>query len=198
MAFGEKYALHSGGWGLLCSHPKHRLQNSRHFILSQFCCRWHGPGHYKSLLKRNASCPRDRTGTLLCGSCAGIPPDPWKEIHGKKIQLLAALAIVLGTRLQTWLRAVSETTLGPSASIQGAVKAIRSQSCSSLQGIEPLWSLWRSGFYEQFEGAQLWSFCASHLALQTAAWEEKGQGVCYIIIAYPVIPGSCFWQRNTS
>lgn len=77
------------------------------------------------------------------------------QIHGKKIQLLAALAIVLGTRLQTWLRAVSETTLGPSASIQGAVKAIRSQSCSSLQGIEPLWSLWRSGFYEQFEGAQL-------------------------------------------
>lgn len=58
------------------------------------------------------------------GSCTA-------EIHGKKIRLLAG--IVLGTWLQTELPAVTETTLGPSASKQGAMKAMHSPSCSSLQ-----------------------------------------------------------------
>lgn len=179
----EKYALHGGGWGLLSSHPKSKQQNSRHFILSQFCSQWHGLGHYKSACWNgliDASCPQDRTGTLLCGSCAA----GFLQIHEKKSQLLAALAL-------SW-----EQGCKPNSELSGKplwaqvrlprsyTKAIHSQSCSSLQGPKPLGSLWRFRFGEQFEGTQSGSVCASHLALQTVAWEAKGRGVYYTIIAH--------------
>jgi len=38
------------------------------------------------------------------------------------------------------------------------------------------------GFCEKFEGGQLRFFCASHLALQAAAWEARWGWVCCIIM----------------
>lgn len=141
-------------------------------------------GTTKALLKRADKCflssGRDRHAIVWELRCR-IPPDPWKENSDSR-----CISAIPGNTAANLTPSCLWIPFGPECSIRGAVTATHSQSCSRLQGHKSLRSLWRSVFWEQLEGAQLWCFCASHLALQTAVWEAKG--VCYIIIAHPVIP----------
>lgn len=68
-----------------------------------------------------------------------------------------------------------------------------------------LWALWRLGFCEQFKGGQLQFFCASHLALQAAAWEARGWRFCcimsldfwFLAFSKETLRGSCHpWSKE--
>lgn len=201
-SFGEEVgggSMHSRvegeAFSIYIPNPGSRTAGALSFflILSHFCSRWHGPGHYKSPCWNgpiNASCPQDRTGTPLCGSCAA----GFLQTLGKRKKKSASRCISYSPGNRTanltpdcqWNNFGSEW-LPPRSCESHFTFILHGPSCSSLQGNEALRSLWRLGVCEQ-----LWSFCASHPALQTAAWSAVQ------LLLIPSFLVSWFWQRNTN
>lgn len=187
-SFGEEVgggSMHSRvegeAFSIYIPNPGSRTAGALSFflILSHFCSRWHGPGHYKSPCWNgpiNASCPQDRTGTPLCGSCAA----GFLQTLGKRKKKSASRCISYSPGNRT-------ANLTPDCQWNNfGSERLPPRSCESHTRPELFEPAGKRSSAELVEIGGLW---AAVIFLCFTPRSADSSLVCCTIIAHPVIPG---------